>query len=97
VESDAALSKFIVSGVSFTLPGRLVCVIGRADGDVRTGDSLVDELDLRDLGTVAKLVAYRREFETISSGMTCEIHLAPAVGAEPFRVPSTPWVRPKRP
>ncbi|MFZ5480160.1 MAG: hypothetical protein ACOZNI_25580 [Myxococcota bacterium] len=96
MDNDPTRSKFIVAGVSLTLPSHLVRVIGRADGDIATGDVLVDELDGRELGTVAKLFAYRRELEVISSGLTCEIHLVAAVGAEPFRVPSTPWVRRRR-
>jgi hypothetical protein len=88
--------KFIVAGVSLNLPDGMVSLIGRADGDIARGDVLVDELDGRILGSVAKLRAYGREFEAIDSGLTCEVRLVPAGGAEPFRVPSLLLVRSHR-
>ena len=85
------MSTFDVRGARLGV--QAVSLIGRACGDLHVGEVLVDELDGRELGVITQLVAYRTVLTTLSSGMTGELTLAPAPGAEPFRVPSLPRVR----
>lgn len=85
-------SRFLVAGVTLATPGPTATLIGRADGDIRVGDVLLDEIDGRVLGTIRNITAYRRALSELSSGMTAELFVEQAGGALPFRVPSFPIV-----
>ena len=85
-------SRFLVAGVTLATPGPTATLIGRADGDIRVGDVLLDDIDGRVLGTILNITAYRRVLTELSSGMTAEVFIQQAEGALPFRVPSCPIV-----
>lgn len=86
-------SRFLIVGASLATPGPTATLIGRADGDIRVGDVVLDEIDGRVLGTILNITAYRRALTELSSGMTAEVFVQQAEGALPFRVPSSVVVR----